>query len=598
MSRRRFLASAIALGMSAPAALACANAVSAQTPQASPAATIASVRPDAGTEGQTRGEGGDLRLLQWQAVSTLSPHTSGGIKDTLGATPVLEPLMAYMPDGSLAPILVTEVPTVENGLLAADSTSVTYTLLPNVTWSDGTPFTANDVRFTWQWIMDEANNSISIGYYGAIADVVVVNDLTARVEFTGVTPAWFLPFTGNEVGPIYPAHILQDDPAAIDAFSLAPIGTGPYIVESFAVDDQVVYTVNESYREPNKPYFPRIVLKGGGDAASAARAVFQTAEYDFAWNLSIEPEVLNDIVGGDNGRLFVSHTTNTERLHFNFSDPNTEVDGQRSEVNTPHPFLTDPVVRQAISMAIDRQTIADQFYLGGNDEPATNNVLAGIPALDSPNLPFVFDPEGAAALLDENGWVLDGDTRAKDGVELSVRYISSVDAIRQKIQALVKSNLEDIGIAVELVQVDPGIFFDVTPGNDQSITKFYGDFQQAFSGAESTHPVGFMQQWYAGEDNWNIPQASNDWLANNFQRYVNPEYDALLDQVTVEADPVAAAQGFIELNDIVVRDNVCVTMVNLSEKNAAATWLNAENFAFGPFANAYWNIVNWNRVAE
>jgi peptide/nickel transport system substrate-binding protein len=225
------------------------------------------------------------------------------------------------------------------------------------------------------------------------------------------------------------------------------------------------------------------------------------------------------------------------------------------------------------------------------------DVLKGVPALESPNNLLVFDPDEANRLLDEAGWVRDGDTRSKDGVELRARYVSPVNSVRQKIQAVVKDNLAGIGIEVILEQTDPNIFFDVTPGNDQSVTKFYSDFLELSSGAESPHPTGFMQQWYAGEDNWNIPQASNEWYATNFQRYVNPEYDALLDQVTAEPDPVKAAEMFIQLNDMVVEDNVVISFVNLSDKNGVATWLNEENLAPGPFSNAYWNIANWNSLA-
>jgi peptide/nickel transport system substrate-binding protein len=612
VSRRSFIAGATALGMASGAALACANTVSAAqvaTPDATPA-IVAATRPDSGTEGQERGAGGDLRILQWQPISQLGPHTATALKDVLGATLILEPLMYFAPDSSLIPNLVTEVPTVANGLLAADYTSVTFNLVPGVVWSDGEPFTANDVQFTWQWVTNEANNSVSIGIFAGISDIEVVDDLTANVTFSSPQPTWYAPFTSPESGVVYPKHILAADSAAtpaadegtstaiIDAFNSNPVGTGPYVVDTFVPDDQITFKINENYREPNKPFFSRVIIKGGGDAASAARAVFQTKEYDYGWNLSIEPEVLRSITEGSDAKLIVNHSTNTERLHFNFSDPDTEVDGQKSEVNTPHPYLTDPVVRQAISLATDRQLIADRLYLGGTDEPATMNVLAGIPRLESPNNPLVFDPEQAKQLLDEAGWVDSGDVRAKDGIELRARYVSATDPVRQKVQAVIKDNLEAIGFTVILEQVPPNVFFDITPENDQSITKFYSDFLEIASGAEGPHPSGFMQQWYAGEDNSNIPQANNGWLATNFQRYVNPEYDALLDQVTVEPDPVKAAAMFIELNDIVVQDNAVVTLVNMSDKNGAAGWLNEENLAPGPFSNPYWNIVNWNRIDD
>src|SRR5690606_32206937 len=127
------------------------------------------------------------------------------------------------------------------------------------------------------------------------------------------------------------------------------------------------------------------------------------------------------------------------RINFNFSDPDTEVDGQRSEMNTPHPFLTDKAVRQAICTAVDRELIANEFYGEGN--PPASNILSGIPALESPNTSFEYDAEAAKQILEDAGWTGDG-TRSKDGVELEVTYATSVNQVRQKTQQVVKSNLE------------------------------------------------------------------------------------------------------------------------------------------------------------
>src|SRR5690606_23277071 len=120
-----------------------------------------------------------------------------------------------------------------------------------------------------------------------------------------------------------------------------PIGTGPYVVESFVPNDEAIYVVNENYREPNKPFFDRVYLKGGGDAAAAARAVLQTGEFHYAWNIVLEPDVLAQMETEDGpGEILAvpGVSVSVERVNLNFSDPWTEVDGQRSEMNTPHPF--------------------------------------------------------------------------------------------------------------------------------------------------------------------------------------------------------------------------------------------------------------------
>src|SRR5690606_2549302 len=184
------------------------------------------------------------------------------------------------------------------------------------------------------------------------------------VTYSAPNANWFEPFTGDTWGPILPKHILEVGPEANDDFINNPIGTGPFVVESFAPNDQVIYVANENFREPNKPYFATVNLKGGGDAVSAARAVLQTGDYDYAWNLQVEPAILQQLAQGGAGSLQVVRGTSLERLHFNFSDPRTEVDGQRSEMNTPHPFLSDLTVRQALNLLADRAAIANNFYQG------------------------------------------------------------------------------------------------------------------------------------------------------------------------------------------------------------------------------------------
>jgi len=169
-----------------------------------------------------------------------------------------------------------------------------------------------------------------IPLYAPVTDVEVIDSLTAVAHFEQPNPLWFDIFSGTNHGYAYPKHLLEADAAALDKFRLAPIGTGPFVGDSFSVNDQVIYKANDTYREPTKPYFSSILLKGGGDAPSAARAVLQTGDYDFVTNLNIEREVLNDMIS-DNGPgvLVTSPGTGVERIDLNHSDPWTEVDGQR-----------------------------------------------------------------------------------------------------------------------------------------------------------------------------------------------------------------------------------------------------------------------------
>jgi peptide/nickel transport system substrate-binding protein len=617
ISRRAFIERSTALGVASAVAVFCANTVAVAasggsrngfafyqgqdgTPSASPAAG-APGRPDAGTEGQTRGAGGELRMLQWQAVTHLMGHRSTGTKDFMAADMINEPLMRYLPDGTLIPNLIQEVPSVENGLLAEDLSQVTFRLLDGLLWSDGEPVTANDIRFTWQWTSEPSQATVTSEVWGVISDITVEDDLTAVVTYGSPSAAWFDPFTGGNNGHIYPAHVWGDDPAnteASDAFMLSPIGTGPYKLEEISPNDQVTFVVNENYREPNKPFFSNVLIKGGGDAAAAARAVLQTGEYDYAWNLQVEPDVLEGLISDDSpAQLIVETGTNIERIHFNFSDPNIEVNGQRSEMNTPHPFFTDKAVREAINVAIPRDVIALEFY--GEGEPPVANILTGVEDFTSPNTSWEFNLDRANQILDDAGWVLDGDVRTRDGVELRPAYATTVSSVRQKTQAVVKEQLSGIGIQVQLQQVDAGIFFDSAAGNDQNIAHMYVDMNMYANNATSAVPIQYMADWYAGPDNANVPQESNGWSGTNRQRWINPDYDATFVELQAATTLEEAFGLLIQLNDIIIEDRAVVPLVNrASDKYGISKTLRQENVALGVgFEYNYWNIANWNRVS-
>ncbi len=604
ISRREFVMRALALGVSMSVV---SFVLRAEDVRAMPgrhvgwgiAAQGASGPPAEGMDGRTRGEGGELKLIQWQAPSMLSPHVSTGEKDYLAAQPVIEPLMNYLPDGTLIPNLITEVPTVENGLLGEDLKSVTFKLLDGVVWSDGEPLTADDVIFTWQWVTNPENASVSAVVYGVIESMEAVDAQTVQVFFADPIAGWFEPFAGSAWGYVYPKHILdvEDGKAAHDAFLTKPIGTGPYIVESFTPNDQAIYVINEKYRHPDKPFFERINLKGGGDAASAARAVLQTGDYDFAWNMQVEPDILAELEQGGKGFVQVVPVTSVERIEIQHADWRTETDGQFAALGTVNPIMGDKAVRQALNLAIQRDVISSQLYAGEPGEPPTSNILAGIPAMASPNTSWEFNLDEAKKILDEAGWTQSGDVRSKDGVNLEITFVTSINPVRQKEQAIIKQSLDQLGFRTELKQVDAAVYFDGSAGNDQNINHFYNDLQMYTNNSTTPIPIAYMQGWYAGPDGSNIAQMENDWNGQNYSRYQNPAYDELFDQVRLETDIARAAELFIQMNDMVIDDIAVIPIVNRATKQAISTTLVAENVAPSDFEYNYWNIANWNRKA-
>ena len=544
-----------------------------------------------------RGEGGELRILVPQGASALSVHNATGGKDIAAGMLMSEPLLAYAADTSLVPVLVQEVPTIENGLLAADLSTVTFNLLPGVVWSDGEPFTADDVVFTWEWNVDETNGSIDSVSWQLLSNVEAIDELTVLATFASPSIGWFQPF-GSNIGVIYPRHFWEgkEASAANEEFALNPVGTGPYVLEELSPNDQVIYKVNENYREPNKPYFDRVIVKGGGDAASALRAVTRTGDWDIAFTLQIDKRALEAGLG-DQGAVYGTPGTGVEKIQFNFSDPNTEVDGQRSQKDTPHPFLTNLAVRQAISLAIDRDLLSNELYGGSPGEPPARNILAGMGIYESPNTTWEYNPEAAAALLDEAGWVLNGDVREKDGVRLSLKYVTTNADLRKRVQAVVKNSLTELGFDVELVQIDGSVFFDGSPGNEQNFTHFYSDMQEYTDGSTSAFPINYMKYWYAGPEGENIAQLENGYTGTNKTRYANADYDALWEKLASAATEQEAIDLFIAMNDHVVENVVEIPLVQLvADRFAAGNDINVDNIAVTAFGDVFWNIANWNRL--
>jgi peptide/nickel transport system substrate-binding protein len=513
---------------------------------------------------------------------------------------MIEPLLNFTPDTTLTTALAAEVPTVENGGIAPDFSSVTYKLKEGVVWSDGQPFTANDVKFTFEWVSNPANAAITFQNYANVASVEVIDDLTAKVNFKTPTLAWYVPFVGTFGGSVLPGHIWNfdaSDEGPTLQFRTAPVGTGPFKLVSFTEGVEVKYEANENYREPNKPYFATVSITGGaGTADGAARAVLQTSEADYAWNLQVAPDVINDMLSAGNGYIMATAGTSTESIYMNFTDPEAEGStGERSSLENPHPAFNDIAVRKAMNFAIDRDTIANEFY--GNGQLAAWRYLVGLPAYENNNYPYTYDPAMANQLLDEAGWMMDGNTRSKDGVELSFTYQTTINPVRQDTQAVVQANLAEVGIDVELVSHDATIFFDSGVGNELNLSHFYADMQMYTSEIPSPFPVEYLNNLYAGPDNVNVAQMANDWSGANSTRYVNPEYDEALDAARTATDPETAAAAIIRCSDIITDEAVVVPLVARSSSVAAlASSLVPENVALAAFEGDFWNIANWKRA--
>ena len=544
LPRRHFIQRLVGLGLSAPmASMLLLHEGIAQTQAAVP------YKP-------TKRGGGTLKILAWQGAVHLNPHFAQGLKERDASRIFYEPLAGWDSDGNLVPQLAAEIPSRQNGGLSADGRTVTWKLKRGVTWHDGKPFTADDVVFTAAYAADPAAAMVTVALY---RDIQVLKIDTHTVQVIDPRPVAFSAeaLTGG-AGVILPRHIFEpfmgaksrDNPA-----NLKPVGTGPYRIVDFKPGDLVRAEAFAGYHVANQPHFDALEIKGGGDSVSAARAVLQTGEYDLAWTLVVEHDILSRLEGAGKGRVLRSTGGDIEMIVLNASDPWTEVEGERGSAKSKHPAFSDKAVRTALSLLVDRQGLQDAVL--GPNAVMTANVLNNPPRFRGTAAAPEFSIAKANQVLDAAGWMKGADgIRAKAGVKLKLVFQTTTNSERQKVQTVIKHACARAGIDIELKAVTPAVFFGGDVANPDTNQKFWADLQMHQFTMSAPDPQGFMERFTSEQ----MAQKANKWASRNSQRWSHAEYDALHKASQTELDPVKRAAMFIRMNDILVGDGYMIPL--------------------------------------
>ncbi|EEE36714.1 peptide/opine/nickel uptake family ABC transporter, periplasmic substrate-binding protein [Rhodobacteraceae bacterium KLH11] len=541
-----------------------------------------------------RGSDGNVSIIYWQAPSIMNPFLSGGTKDVEAASLVIEPLARYDQDGNMVPYLAAEIPTVENGGVSEDLTTITWKIAPGITWSDGTPFTSADVVFTANYCMDPEGGCAQVTKFEGVTDVEAVDDLTVKVTFDAPTPFPYGPFVGGE-SPIIQAAQFADcmgakAPECTDQ-NFNPIGTGPFVVTEFKPNDVITFAANDNYRDPAKPAFASVTFKGGGDATAAGRAVMETGEFDYAWNLQLAPEVIAQMQEGGKGTPVAGFGPLVERIMLNQTNASPDLpEGERSTATHPHPFLQDPAVYKAMSMAIDRPLLVEIGY--GQAGKVTCNWVPAPAAFNSTSMSCdTQDIDGANALLDEAGIVdTNGDgIREKDGVPLKIVYQTSTNAVRQDFQALIKEWWSQIGIETELRNINASVFFGGDPGSPDTFQKFYADVEMYANTFNGTDPQSYLGNGLCDK----APKPESQWQGENISRFCNEEFDALHAKLAETAGLEARAEIAKQLNDIIVQNGGMIPLVHRGRLSAHSNTLGG--VVLNVWDSELWNIADWYR---
>jgi peptide/nickel transport system substrate-binding protein len=382
-----------------------------------------------------------LRIALTQEPGTLNPVLGTLAVESDIAALVFSGLTRYDENGNQVPDLAERVPTRTNGGIAPDGRTITYHLVRNARWHDGVPVTSQDVKFTFDALMNPKNNVVVRTPYDEMARVETPDAYTVRIVLKRPWAPAIQGFSNRIDGSIVPAHLLAklDDLNRAD-FNASPIGSGPYKLVAWHHGSDMVFAADPAYfRGP--PKIGRIVVRFL-DNDNTMMIALRTHAVDLADTLNISTYVNLGSVPG----MIPAINSKSYWEHLTF--------------NTAHAPLDDRRVRLALCYGFDVHEIYAKVShgLGALGPTSINPVTAWY----NRKLGYYpFDPKRAAQLLDSAGWKLGPDgIRARAGKRLAITLIStSGNSTREQTMVLLQSHWHDIGVDVTIKTLPPATIF-------------------------------------------------------------------------------------------------------------------------------------------
>jgi peptide/nickel transport system substrate-binding protein len=516
--------------------------------------------------------GGVVIVGSPQEPGVLNPLLAlSSIEDAISSFTV-EGLVQVDSQGNYVPVLAEALPEVsEDGLV------VTYKIKPDIIFSNGDPFTCADVQFTLEAILSDLSGASTSGY-NRIDAIECPDDLTAEVYFTEVYAPYLRLFS-------YIIPRGAGDLAALDSwqFNRNPIGTGPWIVKEWVAGDYIEFSPNPNYREEGKPYLDSMIVNIL-PSREVGMQLLGTGEISALWDIT-EADFPTLESMADRGVTYSgAQTGENELLLFNFADP--AVDAPPSADEAPHPVLNDVRVREAIQLAINKQEIVDTL-LYGNVNIGTTVLPNGTFACPQP--PSEFNIEKANALLDEAGWVMDGDgVRTKDGVKAELKITTtSGNLLREQTQQVLVEMLKPIGVNLIIENVPSDVLF---AGWDSNGLRKRGQFDiLLYTTGPFLDPDSHLYQNYHSA---NIPTAENEGAGSNYSRYVNADVDAWIDEAAAITDPEARRALYCQVAEQINNDLPRAFLYERLLLTGHRT--NLQNFTVSPGPSDFtWGSADW-----
>ncbi|TQX84403.1 MULTISPECIES: peptide ABC transporter substrate-binding protein [unclassified Rhizobium] len=436
---------------------------------------------------------------------------------------LFDPLFAIDPQGKFTPALAVEVPSVENGGISADGLSWKVKLRDDVKWHDGSPFTAEDVKFTLELMVDPTFLSWRKTGHELVRDLTVVSP----TEITWKMEKPFAPYPSILASTfIVPKHILGAEKDKNNApINHAPIGTGPFKWVERVPGDHITLEANTGYFGDG-PYLERIIYKYIPDL-TVLYTQFKTGDIDVAGLQWITPDHYEEAKALDGKTVLVVPGSTVESVTFNMERPQ----------------FKDLAVRQALYHALDKTTIIDTLYYGL--PTPTESYMPQQSFYANPDLPkHEYDPEKAKKLLDDAGWVPGSDgIRAKGGVKLSFSNSTTAgNHIREQVQQFMQQSFKDLGIEMTISNLPPAVMWGEYWSNSKFDSVVVGlDF---LTGADPDTSDYFKSTSIVAKGG----SGQNTW------QYANPEVDKLLTEGGQTFVPEERKKIYLKIQDIIRAD--------------------------------------------